>query len=199
MYPRQRQEDEYHNAQILRQVEIIGLLDHPNIVKIYYFTRTLDTWLLYLEHAGSINLAHFITQRGSLSDDGLALRFARQIGAALRYCHLHCVLHNDIRSEKIIVTQHDDIKITGFSSSEFMDERGDECFDTFSYGTIIYHMLWGIAPWPPENNCAWHLDSRTPVTSNLTMHQTPNLSSCTHSLLPKTRFLPSANQNCSLT
>jgi serine/threonine protein kinase len=145
----------------MREAQILGLFDHPHIVKIRYFVRTLDNWLLYFEDAGSITLSQYIHRYGSTSPqaqyhermdpikwDRLVHRFAQQIGSALRYCHLNCVHHSSLRSDKIVVSRAGDVKITGFGSYRLVEEHWGQCFDTFCYGTILWHMMCGSVLWP---------------------------------------------------
>jgi serine/threonine protein kinase len=144
----------------MREAEILGLFSHPYIVHLRYFTRTPDAWLLYLEHAGSTTLTQYLIQHGNyshpspmtaqpwgawdISNEHTTRRFARQIGSALRYCNLH--------SDKIIINDKGNVKLTGFGGLQFISVVDDDSFDTFSYGTILWHMVRGTVPWPVEDN-----------------------------------------------
>jgi serine/threonine protein kinase len=166
----------------MREAEILGLFSHPHIVHLRYFTRTSTTWLLYFEHAGFTTLSQYIEQHGKfsrpaplntqswgawdVSNEHTTRRFARQIGSALRYCHFHCVHHLNLHSDKIVINNKGNIKLTGFGSLQLVSANDDENFDTFSYGTILWHMACGTVPWPVHENFDRYLRNLSSVVSN---------------------------------
>lgn len=122
-------------------------------MKLRYFACTSTSWLLYLDQVGYITLSDYISKFNSHNEwGGPARKFARQIGSAIQYCHMHCVHHNSLRAEKIIVDPNGDVKITGFGSLEIKNTNAEWCFDVFSFGTIIWHMIFSKPPWNPDEN-----------------------------------------------
>ena len=152
----------------MREAEILALLNHPNLMRLHYFTRTPESLLLYLEDAGSITLAQYVANnRQRCPKTGVArslytsLRtewecqvrtLAIDIGSALRYCHSNCVHHNRLRVDKIMLTQNGFAKLTGFGNNELVTTFTGQSFDTFSYGTVLCFMLCGSVPWRAADN-----------------------------------------------
>jgi serine/threonine protein kinase len=167
-YRRRPNDDKSYKVKIMREAETLGIFKHPHITQLRYFTRIPDAWLLYFEHAGWTTLTQYLIQHGNYSHSGpmgakswgawdtsndhTARRFARQIGSALRYCHMNCVHHCNLHSDKIIITDKGNVKVTGFGSLQFRSAVDDDSFDTFSYGTILWHMICGNVPWPVQDN-----------------------------------------------
>ena len=156
----------------------MGLLDHPHIVRMFYFSKTPVSLSLYLEDAGSTTLADHIAKNSPKSGpDSSSLlpviqweravrNFARQIGSALQYCHSHCVHHNRLRADKIMVIQEGYIKLTGFGGATLVNPSELQCFDAFSYGTVLWYMLRGSMPWPETENWLWYMSTSGPKMSH---------------------------------
>jgi len=169
----------------LREVDILGLLKHPHIVTLRYFSLRTDSWLLYFEEAGAFTLSQHIAICGPASElarypqswsvdiwNCMARNYAREIGSALRYCHLNCVNHNNLQAETIMITPAGRVKITGFLAAGWSSD--DQCFDTFAYGTILWHMLCGTVPWLATE--AWHRHLRG---IDAALSKPPHLPPCT--------------------
>jgi serine/threonine protein kinase len=179
-YRRRPDDERSYKVRIMREAETLGLFNHPHIVHLRYFSRTSDFWLLYLENVGSTTLSQYIAQHGRLSRaakspyciwdasnwEDTTRKFARQIGSALRYCHLNCIHHYNLHSGKIMVTSKGNIKLTGFGKMQLVSIVEDETFDTFSYGTIIWQMICGFTPWPVNENWDEYLRNTSTLVTN---------------------------------
>jgi serine/threonine protein kinase len=115
---------------IEREVAILKLIEHPNIMKLYdiwenrsemyvhfhcsypKYTLTSDSYLI-LEYIDQGDLFTFINSKGRLSEE-VAIFFFRQMISAIAYCHSFNVCHRDLKPENILITADLQIKIADF-------------------------------------------------------------------------------------
>lgn len=154
---------------------MLALLNHPHIIRLEFFTRTPESWLMFLEEdAGSVKLSDYIKNQWAKGRPQkwprLAHQFGREIGSALRYCHLHCIFHHNLSADKIVVTPRGIPKMSSFEAPSFYF---NDDFDAFSYGAVLWHILCGDVPWPAAQNRARHA-----LDPHITLSKDENLSEC---------------------
>ncbi|KAI8338062.1 kinase-like domain-containing protein [Chlamydoabsidia padenii] len=113
-------------ANILKEVQIMRGVNHPNIIKLVHFSESDDYYYLVLELCEGGELFHQIVKLTYFSED-LARHVIYQVAAGVRYLHEECgVVHRDIKPENILIdpipiipSKH---KKTVFSDEEKEDE-----------------------------------------------------------------------------
>ena len=105
---------------ILREIEILKKLNHPNIVKLYDTIISDKNILLIQELVNGISLRDFynkeIRNQRNISEKKykiLTLIF-KQIFSAFDYIHKKNIFHRDIKLENILLTKNYEIKIIDF-------------------------------------------------------------------------------------
>ncbi|PBP16497.1 Serine/threonine-protein kinase srk1 [Diplocarpon rosae] len=89
-------------ANILKEVQIMRMLDHPNIVKLVDFSESKQYYYIVLELAPGGELFHQIVRLTYFSED-LSRHVITQVAEALEYLHEECgVVHRDIKPENIL-------------------------------------------------------------------------------------------------
>ena len=86
-------------AQFLRESKIIGLTNHPNIVKLYGEGRWEGGLYIAMEFIRGVSLRQFIEQH-SLSIKK-SIDITMQVAYALSHLHSHGVIHGDLKPENI--------------------------------------------------------------------------------------------------
>lgn len=71
---------------VSRELRLLKILHHPNIVKIIDIVETKPTTYIIMEHCTKGELHDYITSKGKLSELE-ARSFFRQIVSAVDYCH----------------------------------------------------------------------------------------------------------------
>ncbi len=84
-------------ARIKRELRVMTVLDHPNIVKLYQVIDTPETTCIVMEFCSGGDLYDYISTYRRLSVPN-ALKLFRQIVAGLLYCHQHLVIHRDVHA-----------------------------------------------------------------------------------------------------
>ncbi|KEZ45942.1 hypothetical protein SAPIO_CDS1329 [Scedosporium apiospermum] len=89
-------------ANILKEVQIMRQLDHPNIVKLIEFSESKEFYYIVLELAPGGELFHQIVRLTYFSED-LSRHVITQVAKALEYLHEEKgVVHRDIKPENIL-------------------------------------------------------------------------------------------------
>ncbi|KAF7870375.1 hypothetical protein EAF04_004121 [Stromatinia cepivora] len=158
---------------IEREVAIMKLIQHPNIMKIYDIWENRTEIYLVLEYVDNGELFAQIANNGRLSEE-VAMKYFRQLLSALGYCHSYNICHRDLKPENILVTSTGDIKIADFGMAALhqgpdhklrtscgsphyaapelvggQKYRGDKV-DIWSLGVILYASLCGRLPFDVE-------------------------------------------------
>ncbi|SCO86643.1 related to protein kinase Gin4p [Fusarium oxysporum] len=154
---------------IEREVAILKLIEHPNIMKLYDIWENRSEVYLILEYIDQGDLFTFINMKGRLSEE-VSIFFFRQIISAISYCHSFNICHRDLKPENILISADLQIKIADFgmaalhqtdthqlatacgsphyAAPELLKNRqyrGDRA-DIWSMGVILFAMLSATLP-----------------------------------------------------
>lgn len=129
------EQDQRSKIKITREITILRVLRHPNIMRLYDVVETTHDIVLILEYVSGGELFDFICKKSRLTED-VARHIFQQVVAALAYCHKYRVAHRDIKPENILMEQGSTrIKIGDFGLSSVIH---DGCFFETSCGTPNY-------------------------------------------------------------
>ncbi|KAI6207147.1 Protein kinase domain-containing protein [Aphelenchoides besseyi] len=153
---------------IRREIRIMSMLKHPNIIQIYEVFENKDKIILVMEYASGGELYDYVSKFGSLAE-AEARRIFRQITSAVLYCHKHRVAHRDLKLENILLDVNSNAKIADFGLSNYFADKnllhtfcgsplyaspeiingtpyhGPEV-DCWSLGILLYTLVYGSMP-----------------------------------------------------
>ena len=117
----------------LNEASIIGITDHPNIVKLYGQGEWEQGLYIAMEFIQGVSLLEFLNHHPmSLKK---ALETILEIAYALCHLHTHGVIHRDLKPENILLDENNVIKIIDFGIAQLISEmKGSSTF----MGTPIY-------------------------------------------------------------
>lgn len=105
--------------QLFREVRIMKMLDHPNIVKLFQVIETEKTLYLVMEYASGGEVFDYLVLHGRMKEKEARAKF-RQIVSAVQYCHQKKIIHRDLKAENLLLDSEMNIKIADFGfSNEF--------------------------------------------------------------------------------
>lgn len=84
-------------SRLAREIALMELLDHPNIVQLYETHETSDSLFIVMEYIEGCNLEEYLQKHKGKLSEAEARSLFRQMVAALDYCHSKWVVHRDIK------------------------------------------------------------------------------------------------------
>jgi serine/threonine protein kinase len=123
---------------LLREVEILKQLDHPNLLKYREHFSTPENLYIITELLKGTDLRAAVLERGSYAEDD-AREIIRQILSALSYLDSKGVAHRDLKMENIMLTptaSDRQIKIIDFGLAGQLSDKAAAFRE--AYGTPIY-------------------------------------------------------------
>jgi serine/threonine protein kinase len=123
-------------TRFLKEAQIIGITNHPNIVRLYGQGQWEKGLYIAMEFIQGISLRQFIQQK-SLSHKR-ALEIILQVAYALCHLHTHGVIHRDLKPENILITETGEIKVIDFGIAQLNSEEERITQKKRLMGTPIY-------------------------------------------------------------
>jgi serine/threonine-protein kinase len=166
--------DSKARARFLREAQAASSIDHPNICTVYEINEEEDTLFFVMQFVEGKTLKKFIAGRPLHLDQ--ILEFSLQLADALAEAHHRNVIHRDIKSSNIMVTERGQTRIldfglaklrstteadrasdltqagTPFGTASYMSpeqargEPSDGRADVFSLGVVMFEMATGKLP-----------------------------------------------------
>ena len=165
-----------HEELIKSEMNILAMLDHPNIMKLLDWFESRDKYYMVFDLATGGELFDRIIEMGKFTEkDGQTL--VKPIFGAIAYMHAKNVVHRDLKPENLLfrsqepdsplviadfgisktLASSDETMSTlcgsfGYTAPEILLRRGyDKSVDLYSMGVIIYTMLCGYTPYPLDD------------------------------------------------
>ncbi|KAI4387493.1 hypothetical protein MLD38_005321 [Melastoma candidum] len=161
--------------QIKREISVMRLVRHPNVVELKEVLATKRRIFFVMEHVKGGELFAKVA-RGRLRED-LARKYFQQLISAVDFCHSRGVSHRDLKPENLLLNEDGDLKVSDFGLSALPEQlRHDgmlhtQCgtpayvapevlrrngydgakADIWSCSVILYVLLAGYLPFQDEN------------------------------------------------
>jgi 5'-AMP-activated protein kinase catalytic alpha subunit len=163
---------------VAREIHILKLIRHPNIIQLYEVTlnQIIETprhLFLIMEYASGGELFDFIVSNTRLNEPE-ACKFYQQIISGVEYIHKLGVVHRDLKPENLLLDCNKNIKIVDFGLSNTYKQGellqtacGSPCYaapemiaghkysgsrvDLWSSGVILFAMVSGYLPFEDPN------------------------------------------------
>ncbi|XP_043389999.1 serine/threonine-protein kinase SIK2 isoform X3 [Chelonia mydas] len=160
--------DAVNLEKIYREVQIMKMLDHPHVIKLYQVMETKSMLYLVTEYAKNGEIFDYLANHGRLSEPEARRKFW-QILSAVEYCHSRKIVHRDLKAENLLLDNNMNIKIADFGFGNFYKSgeplttwcgsppyAAPEVFegqqyegpqlDIWSMGVVLYVLVCGALP-----------------------------------------------------
>ncbi|KAK4374701.1 hypothetical protein RND71_005378 [Anisodus tanguticus] len=161
--------------QIIREISIMRLVRHPNIVELKEVMATKQKIFVVMEYVKGGELFAKVAN-GKLKEN-IARKYFQQLISAVDFCHSRGVYHRDLKPENLLLDENENLKVSDFGLSALSEQlRSDgllhtQCgtpayvapevlrkkgydgakSDIWSCGVILYVLLAGFLPFKHEN------------------------------------------------
>ena len=160
-----------------REAQAAANLNHPNIVAIYDWGKSKDSYFIVMEYVEGKSLKEKLTDDGPVDSDELA-EICSDVASALNYAHQNGIVHRDIKPGNILIKKGGKIKVTDFGiaragTSESLTQTGsvmgtatyfspeqaqgysvDGRSDIYSLGIVMYELATGVPPFVADTPIA---------------------------------------------
>lgn len=160
-------------SKLMREVRIMKMLHHPNVVQLFEVIETRETLHLVMEYANGGEVFDYLVAHGRMKENEARVKF-RQIVSAVQYMHQKRIVHRDLKAENLLLDSEMNIKIADFGfSNEFTPGTKLDTFcgsppyaapelfqgkkydgpevDVWSLGVILYTLVSGSLPFDGQN------------------------------------------------
>ncbi|CAG9322411.1 unnamed protein product [Blepharisma stoltei] len=166
---------EADKEKLVKEIEILRILDHPSIVRAYEFFEDTTDFYIVMEHCRGGELFEEIMKKKHFKEEETA-SIMKQIFSCLAYIHSKHIIHRDLKPENILLDDHADflnIKLIDFGTAtkftpgskikgslgtayyiapEVLIGPYSEKCDMWSAGVITYILLAGYPPFEGTND-----------------------------------------------
>lgn len=165
---------DFNKLKFENEINILKVLDHPNIVRVYEFFEDSKSFYIVMEHCRGGELFQEIMKLKQY-DEPQSAQIMRQLLSCISYLHSISICHRDLKPENILFDEKSDymnIKLIDFGSACFFNEKlmkegmgtayyiapevlknsyTEKC-DVWSAGVILFILLTGSPPFSGANN-----------------------------------------------
>jgi len=146
-----------HINRLRREINLLRLLKHPNVVRLFEVIETFDQLILVMEYVSGGDLFDLIMESKRL-DEQLARKIFRQLFSAIMYCHHNMMVHRDLKPENLLLDENQNLKIIDFGFVRTFSNDPNLTLKTYC-GSLYYcapEMLDGT-PYPGPSSDIWSL------------------------------------------
>lgn len=122
--------------QIKREISVMKLVRHPNIVQLSEVMATKTKIYFIIEYAKGGELFNKVA-KGKLKED-VARKYFQQLISAVDFCHSRGVYHRDLKPENLLLDENGNLKVSDFGLSALIESKRQDGLLHTTCGTPAY-------------------------------------------------------------
>ncbi len=168
--------DEEAKTRFVHEAKAASALNHPNITTIHEIDEAEGEYFISMEYIEGKSIKDLVEEKGLSIEE--ILKIAPQTAEGLSRAHEKDIVHRDIKSDNILITNEGLAKIMDFglaklkgvtkltktgstlgtlqymSPEQAQGTEVDQRSDIFSFGVVLYEMITGKLPFKGEHKAA---------------------------------------------
>nr|ABK25436.1 unknown [Picea sitchensis] len=122
--------------QIKREISVMRLVRHPNIVELYEVMASKTKIYFVMEYVRGGELFNKVA-KGRLKEDA-ARKYFQQLMSAVDFCHSRGVYHRDLKPENLLLDENENLKVSDFGLSALPEQFKQDGLLHTTCGTPAY-------------------------------------------------------------
>jgi serine/threonine protein kinase/cytochrome c-type biogenesis protein CcmH/NrfG len=163
-------------ARLVQEAKAAAALNHPNVCSVIDIQEVEDRQFIIMEFVEGENLKTKIRKQKLTLDQ--ITEISLQIAQGLNAAHEKLIVHRDIKSDNIMITKDEKVKIMDFGLAKLKGDHGltktgttvgtvaymspeqiqgmevDHRTDLWAFGVVLYEMMSGTLPFRGEHEAA---------------------------------------------
>eukprot|EP01016_Furgasonia_blochmanni_P038113 TRINITY_DN4572_c0_g2_i1.p1 TRINITY_DN4572_c0_g2~~TRINITY_DN4572_c0_g2_i1.p1 ORF type:complete len:289 (+),score=28.48 TRINITY_DN4572_c0_g2_i1:2-868(+) len=158
------------SSDFIKELEILGSLNHPNVLTYLGFSVNQNRCFMVSEFADNGSLYEHLHKKATKFTHSQIFDICKQIANGMAYLHDNHILHCDLKSSNILLTTDLRVKLCDFGLSRLKssltkvnkgrigtphwmspcilrEEGFDETADVYSYGMVVWETITGRVPY----------------------------------------------------
>ncbi|KAF8703754.1 hypothetical protein HU200_031843 [Digitaria exilis] len=123
-------------VQIKREISVMRLVRHPNILQPFEVMATKKKIYFVLEYAKGGELFDKVA-KGKLTEEN-ARKYFQQLISAVDYCHSRGIYHHDLKPENLLLDENGTLKVSDFGLSALSESKRQDGLLHTACGTPAY-------------------------------------------------------------
>lgn len=189
-------------TRFMQEARATAALNHPNILSVYEVDEQDHGMFFAMEYIDGMTLKNYITnlKSGTGIPVAQAIEWAAQIAEGLKAAHEKNIVHRDVKTENVMLTNDGKLKIMDFgiaklvhnsgltktgtsmgtlsyvSPEQVRGETADHRSDIWSLGVVLYEMLTADLPFKSEHEAGllYLIANEDPPTPSLMDRKIPH-------------------------
>lgn len=122
--------------QIKREISVMRLVKHPNIVQLFEVMASKSKIYFVLEYVKGGELFNKVL-KGRIKEN-VARKYFQQLIGAIDFCHSRGVYHRDLKPENLLLDDNGNLKVSDFGLSAFAESKKQDGLLHTTCGTPAY-------------------------------------------------------------
>ena len=130
--------DASESQDLLTEAGVMAGLRHPHVVQLYGVVTERAPYCMVMEYLSGGSLDSVLYNKAHPLTQATQYRWGKEIGAGLAYLHTQKILHRDLKSPNVLLTEENKAKLTDFGLAKVKEKAASSSCAGKAKGTITH-------------------------------------------------------------